>query len=111
MAGLDTGSGRVWSGGEEITSMPGRQLTRRRRGRIGFVFRACHLLPALPAGNITLLLGIAGRDPGRAWLAAVVQTAGLADRLSHRPSRRKPGLLRQTHPGTTAGGRPGAETR
>ena len=28
---------------------------------------------------------------GRAWLAAAVQTAGLADRLSHRPSRRGPG--------------------
>jgi len=41
------------------------------------------VLPA--AGNITLPLDIAGRDPDRAWLATVVETVGLADRLSHRP--------------------------
>jgi putative ABC transport system ATP-binding protein len=92
MAGLDTGSDRVWSGGEEITPMPGCQLTRSRRGRIGFVFRAFHLLPALPAaGTILWPPGMAGRDPGRAWLAAAVQAAGLAARLSHRPGPREPG--------------------
>ena len=88
MAGLDTAdSGRVWIGGEEITSMPDRQLTRLRRDRVGFVFQAFNLLPVLSAaGNITLPLDIAGRDPDRAWLATVVETVGLADRLSHRPS-------------------------
>ncbi len=76
MAGLDTpDSGRVWIGGEEITSMPDRQLTRLRRDRVGFVFQA-----------YTLPLDIAGRDPDRAWLSSVVETVGLADRLSHRPS-------------------------
>ena len=50
MAGLDTAdSGRVWIGGEEITSMPDRQLTRLRRDRVGFVFQAFNLLPVLPA--------------------------------------------------------------
>ncbi len=88
MAGLDTpDSGRVWIGGEEITSMPDRQLTRLRRDRVGFVFQAYNLLPVLSAaGNITLPLDIAGRDPDRAWLSSVVETVGLADRLSHRPS-------------------------
>ncbi len=39
LAGLDSPtSGRIWVGGEEITSMPDRQLTRLRRDRIGFVF-------------------------------------------------------------------------
>jgi putative ABC transport system ATP-binding protein len=88
MAGLDTAdSGRLWIGGEEITSMPDRQLTRLRRDRVGFVFQAFNLLPVLSAaGNITLPLDIAGRDPDRAWLASVVEAVGLADRLSHRPS-------------------------
>src|SRR5260370_24410915 len=88
MAGLDTAdSGRAWIGGEEITSMPDRQLTRLRRDRVGFIFQAYNLLPVLSAaGNITLPLDIAGRDPDRAWLASVVETVGLADRLSHRPS-------------------------
>jgi putative ABC transport system ATP-binding protein len=88
MAGLDTAdSGRLWIGGDDITSMPDRQLTRLRRDRVGFVFQAFNLLPVLPAaGNITLPLDIAGREPDRAWLATVVETVGLADRLSHRPS-------------------------
>jgi putative ABC transport system ATP-binding protein len=88
LAGLDTAtSGRVWIGNEEITSMPDRQLTRLRRDHVGFVFQAFNLLPVLSAaGNITLPLDIAGRDPDRNWLATVVDTVGLADRLGHRPS-------------------------
>jgi putative ABC transport system ATP-binding protein len=88
MAGLDKpDSGRVWVGGEEITSMPDRALTRLRRDRVGFVFQAFNLLPVLSAaGNITLPADIAGRGLDRDWLASVVETVGLADRLSHRPS-------------------------
>jgi putative ABC transport system ATP-binding protein len=88
LVGLDTpDSGRIWIGGEEITSMPDRQLTRLRRDRIGFVFQAFNLLPVLAAaGNITLPLDIAGRKPDPDWLISVAETVGLADRLSHRPS-------------------------
>jgi len=87
MAGLDSpDSGRVWIGGEEITTMPDRQLTRLRRDRVGFVFQAFNLLPVLSAaGNITLPMDIAGRDTDRDWLASVVETVGLEGRLSHRP--------------------------
>ena len=54
MADLDTAdSGRAWIGGEEISSMPDRQLTRLRRDRVGFIFQAFNLLPVLSAaGNI-----------------------------------------------------------
>jgi putative ABC transport system ATP-binding protein len=88
LAGLDSAtSGRAWVDGEEISVMPDRQLTRLRRDRIGFVFQAFNLLPVLSAaGNITLPLDIAGRDPDRDWLATVVDTVGLTDRLGHRPS-------------------------
>lgn len=88
MAGLDRpDAGRVWIGGEEITSMPDRQLTRLRRDRIGFVFQAFNLLPTLTAAsNIRLPLDIAGREPDPDWLAEVVAAVGLADWLSHRPS-------------------------
>ena len=87
MAGLDRpDSGRVWIGGQEITAMPDRQLTRLRRDRIGFVFQAFNLLPVLSAaGNITLPLDIAGRAVDRRWLATVTETVGLEDRLGHRP--------------------------
>jgi putative ABC transport system ATP-binding protein len=87
LAGLDRpDSGQVWIGGEEITTIPDRQLTRLRRDRVGFVFQAFNLLPVLSAAdNITLPLAIAGRRPEREWLAAVAEAVGLADRLSHRP--------------------------
>src|SRR5215472_9934963 len=60
MAGLDNADdGQVWIGGDEITSMHDRQLTRLRRDRIGFVFQAFNLLPVLSAAaNITLPLDI-----------------------------------------------------
>ena len=88
MAGLDTAdSGRAWIGGEEISSMPDRQLTRLRRDRVRLHFPG--LQPAARAvggGNITLPLDIAGRRPDPDWLATVVAAVGLADRLGHRPS-------------------------
>lgn len=88
MAGLDgVDSGQVWVGGEEITSLSDRQLTRLRRDRVGFVFQAFNLLPALTAaGNITLPLDIAGRRADTDWMAIIVETVGLAERLTHRPS-------------------------
>ena len=44
-------------------------------------------MPTLTAlENITLLLDIAGRKPDREWLDTVIDTVGLRDRLTHRPS-------------------------
>jgi putative ABC transport system ATP-binding protein len=88
MAGLDAAdSGRVWVGGEEITSMPDRRLTMLRRDRVGFVFQAFNLLPVLSAArNITLPADIAGLNLDRDWLATIIGAVGLAERLGHRPS-------------------------
>jgi putative ABC transport system ATP-binding protein len=36
--------------------------------------------------NIVLPLSIAGREPDREWLDRLVDTVGLGDRLTHRPS-------------------------
>ncbi|HEY6494452.1 MAG TPA: ABC transporter ATP-binding protein [Trebonia sp.] len=86
-AGLDRpDSGRVSIGGTELTGLGETALTRLRRDRVGFVFQAFNLVPALTAAqNVELPLRLAGRraDPGavRAALAAV----GLADRARHRP--------------------------
>jgi putative ABC transport system ATP-binding protein len=88
MAGLDSvTSGKVFVGSTELTRLDDKELTRLRRDKIGFVFQAFNLVPTLTAGeNITLPLDIAGRRPDGAWVDRLIDTVGLRDRLSHRPS-------------------------
>jgi putative ABC transport system ATP-binding protein len=88
MAGLDTPTdGRVFIGDVDLTTLSEKALTQLRRDKVGFVFQAFNLIPTLTAAeNITLPLDIAGRDPDRAWFDEVVDTVGLRERLSHRPS-------------------------
>src|SRR5262245_23024384 len=108
LAGLDHAtSGEVWIGETEIGRMRERDLTRLRRDRVGFIFQAFNLLPALTAAaNITLALDIAGRSPDRAWLATVVDAGGLADRLSHRPSELSGGQQQRVAVARALVGRP-----
>ena len=88
VAGLDAlTAGEVWLGGERMTGLDDKRLTLLRRDRIGFVFQTFNLVPTLTAlENMTLPLSLAGRKPDAAWLDTVVATAGLGDRLAHRPS-------------------------
>jgi putative ABC transport system ATP-binding protein len=108
MAGLDSADGgQVWIGGEEITALPERQLTRVRRDHVGFVFQAYNLLPVLSAAdNITLPLDIAGRSADREWLSAVIETVGLADRLRHRPAELSGGQQQRVAIARALAGRP-----
>jgi putative ABC transport system ATP-binding protein len=88
MAGLDRlTSGHVFIGEVDLGSLDEKRLTVLRREKIGFVFQAYNLVPTLTASeNVTLPLDIAGRKPDEAWLDTVIDTVGLRDRLSHRPS-------------------------
>ena len=88
LAGLDTpSSGTVEIGGEDITTMRDKQLTKLRRKHIGFVFQQFNLLPTLTAEeNILLPLSIAGRKPDKADLEALLTRVGLTERRRHRPS-------------------------
>ncbi len=88
LAGLDTPTdGTVHIGGEDITAMGDRRLTKLRRRHIGFVFQSFNLLPMLTAEeNILLPLSIAGRKPERADVEALLARVGLTDRRDHRPS-------------------------
>src|SRR4029078_9713105 len=68
-------------------SSDGEALTAVRRSRVGFVFQSFNLVPTLTAlENIRLPLDLAGREPDRAWMDTVIDTIGLRDRLTHRPS-------------------------
>ena len=89
MAGLDRAtSGSVWVGQQDLSRLPERAVTKIRRDQIGFVFQSFNLLPTLTAEqNILLPLELAGRKPDRAVLAEVVESLGLTERLTHRPSQ------------------------
>jgi putative ABC transport system ATP-binding protein len=89
LAGLDTvDSGQVLIGDTQVTGLGDAGLTRLRRDKVGFIFQQFNLLPTLTAEeNILLPLSIAGRKPDRAWFDTVIDTVGLRDRLSHRPSQ------------------------
>jgi putative ABC transport system ATP-binding protein len=88
LAGLDSlTSGQVFVGELELGSLSDTALTKVRRERLGFVFQSFNLLPTLTAEeNILLPMRLAGARPDARWVADVVATVGLRDRLGHRPS-------------------------
>ena len=88
LAGLDRPTnGEIYLGDTEITRLNDRKLTLLRRDQIGFIVQSFNLLPTLTAAeNIELPIRIAGRKPDPLWVSSIVQTVGLGERLSHRPS-------------------------
>jgi putative ABC transport system ATP-binding protein len=63
-------------------------LTRLRRDRVGFIFQAFNLLPALTVQqNVTLPLSLAHRRAPRGQVAEVLERVGLADRRKHLPAQ------------------------
>ncbi len=88
LAGLDTlTSGQVFIGDSELSALSDTELTIMRREKVGFVFQAFNLIPTLTAQeNIVLPMTIGGRKPDAGWLETVIETLGLGDRLTHRPS-------------------------
>ncbi|MFI0240631.1 ABC transporter ATP-binding protein [Streptomyces sp. NPDC016845] len=86
-AGLDRPtSGSVHLDGVDLASLREKSLTRFRRERIGFVFQAFNLLPALNVvDNVTLPLRLAGTRPRRAVVDEVLEQVGLADKRRSRP--------------------------
>jgi putative ABC transport system ATP-binding protein len=87
-AGLDSPSkGRVSIGATELSKLNATRLTELRRDRIGFVFQAFNLVPALTVEqNVTLPLRLAGRRADRRVVGEVLDRVGLTDRRRHRPS-------------------------
>ncbi|HEX2591102.1 MAG TPA: ABC transporter ATP-binding protein [Rhizomicrobium sp.] len=92
MAGLlETPSqGEVYIGGAAAGQLPERERTRLRRDTIGFVYQAHHLLPEFDAlENVMMPQRIAGRSRADADREArrLLDTMGLSQRLTHRPSQ------------------------
>lgn len=89
MAGLTRpDEGRVIIGGNDLSALSDRALTLFRRRRIGLVFQAFNLIPALTAGeNITLPIVADGRGEFEVEerLVSLLDRLGIADRRRHRP--------------------------
>ncbi|GGZ07558.1 ABC transporter ATP-binding protein [Novosphingobium colocasiae] len=89
LCGLErASSGALTVAGQDFSALDEDALARARRGRIGVVLQAFHLLPTMTAlENVMTPMELAGiadaRDTAQAELAAV----GLAHRLSHYPQQ------------------------
>jgi putative ABC transport system ATP-binding protein len=88
-AGLDRPtSGSVLLDGVDLSPLSERELTRLRRERIGFIFQAFNLLPALSVlDNVTLPLRLAGSRPTKAAVDDALERVGLSDRRHSRPGQ------------------------
>lgn len=75
--------------GTDVLALSGRELSSFRNRRIGFVFQFHHLLPeftALENVMIPALIGGKQEKEARQEAAALLETVGLAERQSHKPS-------------------------
>jgi putative ABC transport system ATP-binding protein len=88
-AGLDQpSSGTVRLDGEDLTGMGETALTKLRRERVGFIFQAFNLLPALTVEqNVTVPQLLAGRRPNKRDVREVLARVGLEGRGKRLPSQ------------------------
>ena len=83
-------SGRVEIGGEDVSSLGDKALSKFRNERIGFVFQFHHLLAEFSAFENVCIPGLIGRRP-RAEIerraAELLDMMGLASRRDHKPGQ------------------------
>ncbi|HEX8263739.1 MAG TPA: ABC transporter ATP-binding protein [Allosphingosinicella sp.] len=82
--------GSIRIAGEEVAELSDGNRTRVRRDTLGFVYQFHHLLPdftALENVVIPQLVKGAGREEAEERARTLLATLGLADRLTHRPSK------------------------
>ena len=108
LAGLDSLSeGAVFIGETYLAQLNDKQLTELRRKQVGFIFQAFNLIPTLTARENIMLPMMLGGDQGDAeWIDRVIDTVGLRDRLSHRPSELSGGQQQRVAVARALGSRP-----
>jgi putative ABC transport system ATP-binding protein len=89
LAGLERASGgSVEIDGLNFTDMDEDALARARRGRIGIVLQAFHLLPTMTAlENVAVPMELAGINDSFGRASAELKAVGLGHRLTHYPSQ------------------------
>jgi putative ABC transport system ATP-binding protein len=98
LAGLEKPSGgglRV--GGHDLAAMDEDALARFRRGHVGIVFQAFHLVPTMTAlENVAVPLEFAGRPDAFDRAEASLRAVGLGHRLGHYPGQLSGGEQQRT---------------
>ena len=89
LTGLERASaGTITVAGEDFTQLDEDGLARARRGRIGIVLQAFHLLPTMTAlENVAVPLELSATPDAFARAAEELAAVGLADRLTHYPAQ------------------------
>ena len=89
LAGLERASGgSVEVDGLELTNLDEDALARARRGRIGIVLQAFHLLPTMTAReNVAVPMELAGVDNPFEKASAELEAVGLGHRITHYPGQ------------------------
>ena len=89
LSGLErASSGSIIVAGADFSAMDEDALARARRGRIGIVLQAFHLLPTMIAlENVAVPLELAGIDDAFDRAAQELASVGLGARLSHYPAQ------------------------
>ena len=89
LSGLERATGgTVRVGGVDFGTLDEDGLAKARRGRIGIVLQAFHLLPTMTAlENVAVPLELGGADDAFARAAAELEAVGLGHRLDHYPAQ------------------------
>ncbi len=89
LSGLERASGgQVLVGGTDFGTLDEDALARARRGRIGIVLQAFHLLPTMTAlENVAVPLELAGKDNAFDKARAELIAVGLGHRVDHYPTQ------------------------
>ena len=89
LSGLERASGGTLRvADEDFAAMDEDGLARARRGRIGIVLQAFHLLPTMTAlENVATPMELAGMSEAHERAAAELEAVGLAHRLTHYPAQ------------------------
>ncbi len=89
LSGLERASGGALQvAGADFAALTEDELAAARRGRIGIVLQAFHLLPTMTAlENVMTPLELAGLPDARTRAAAELEAVGLGHRLTHYPAQ------------------------
>lgn len=108
LSGLErASSGSVVVDGENFGGLGEDELALARRGRIGIVLQAFHLLPTMTAlENVAVPLEIAGDGNAFAKARSELEAVGLAHRLNHYPAQLSGGEQQRVAIARAVAGRP-----